>query len=98
MSAADALRLHAEDSVVVALRDLAAGERLRWRGGGGEGEVALRDAVPLGHKVSLGALASGAPVVKYGAVIGRCSKAIGPGEHVHVHNVVSVRAKREGAP
>lgn len=97
MNAADALKLHAEDSVVVALRDLAAGERLHWRGGGGEGEIALREAVPLGHKISLGALATGAPVLKYGAVIGRCSKAIAAGEHVHVHNIASVRAKREGA-
>ena len=98
MKAADALRLHAEDSVVVALRDLAAGERLRWRGAGGEGEVALRDAVALGHKISLGALAKGAPVLKYGAVIGRCSQAIVAGEHVHVHNIASARAKRESAP
>jgi altronate dehydratase small subunit len=94
MTAADALRLHADDTVVVALRDIAAGERLTWRGAGAEGHMAARQAVPLGHKLSLAALPAGSEVRKYGAAIGRSAQAIAAGEHVHVHNIVSMRARR----
>jgi altronate dehydratase small subunit len=36
---------------------------------------------------------AGADVLKYGQVIGRTSRAIKAGEHVHVHNVESARGR-----
>ncbi len=42
--------------------------------------------VPFGHKAAVRAIAAGAPVRKYGVVIGTATQAIRPGEHVHVHN------------
>lgn len=93
MTAADALRLHADDSVAVALRDLAPGVPARWRGAGAEGEITPAEAAPFGHKISLTAIRAGDPVRKYGAVIGLARADIPAGAHVHVHNLVSARAR-----
>ena len=78
------IRLHPSDSVVVALRNIAAGEPLD--------ETVLpglhaRQHVPQGHKLALVALSPGDPVRKFGQVIGLASAPILPGEHVHLHNL-----------
>jgi altronate dehydratase len=93
MTTVEALRLHTADSVVVALRDLSAGARIRWRGGPATGEVTLREAIPFGHKLSIRAMPSGEPVIKYGAPIGVASTDIAAGAHVHIHNITSVRVR-----
>jgi len=51
--------------------------------------VALRDldGVPRGHKVAVRALAEGAPIRKYGQVIGVATAPIAAGDHVHTHNL-----------
>ena len=79
-SAPETLRLAPEDTVVVARRDLASGYTLTREG------VVTRSRVPTGHKVATRPHAVGAPVVKYGQVIGFATAPIEPGEHVHVHN------------
>lgn len=43
--------------------------------------------VPVGHKVALKAVPQGAPVMKYGHVIGYATQDIAAGEHVHSHNL-----------
>jgi hypothetical protein len=73
------------DNVLVVRRRLAAGDRLSIDGA----EVVAAQAVPLAHKVARRAIAPGEVILKYGAPIGRATASIGPGEHVHVHNVVS---------
>lgn len=45
------------------------------------------DAIPSGHKVATNRIAQGAPVRKFGHVIGVATQAIDRGQHVHVHNV-----------
>jgi altronate hydrolase len=69
------------DSVATALRDLATGEQLSG--------VTLAEPVGKGHKVAVRALAAGDPVLKFGFPIGRATRAIAPGEHVHTHNVAT---------
>jgi altronate hydrolase len=76
----ETVRLAPDDNVVVARLDLAPGRRLV-----GE-DVTVTGRVPVGHKVATRAIAAGAPVVKYGQIIGFASTPIGAGEHVHVHN------------
>jgi altronate hydrolase len=51
--------------------------------------VALRDlpGVPRGHKVAVHDLASGAPIRKYGQLIGVATAPIAAGSHVHTHNL-----------
>lgn len=42
-----------------------------------------------GHKYARRAIAAGEAVVKYGMPIGHATRAIAPGEHVHVHNLAT---------
>jgi len=86
----NALLLHPEDSVAVALRDLAPGETICLRDATLP-EVVTREAVPFGHKVAVRPVAAGTQVKKYGADIGLATRDIAPGQHVHTHNLVSVR-------
>ena len=90
----DAIAIHPDDDVAVALTDLTAGASVRVRRGGAVERVTAAAAIPLGHKLALRAIAAGAVVRKYGEAIGAASAAIAPGEHVHVHNLKSQRATR----
>jgi altronate hydrolase len=49
--------------------------------------VAVRQAIPTGHKLALAAIAPGEMIVRYGQAIGPAAERIEPGEHVHTHNV-----------
>jgi (2R)-sulfolactate sulfo-lyase subunit alpha len=51
---------------------------------------ALND-IPIGHKLAIKKLESGATVIKYGVDIGRTIAPINVGEHLHVHNVKTKR-------
>lgn len=55
------------------------------------GECRLAQDIAYGHKVCIADIPQGANVLKYGQVIGRATRAIKAGEHVHVHNVESGR-------
>jgi altronate dehydratase len=92
----DAVALHPADDVAVALRDLAAGERVRVRAGDGSAALTARAAIPLGHKLARRAIAAGEAVRKYGQPIGGATAAIAAGDHVHVHNLRSLRARGPG--
>lgn len=90
----DAIVLHAEDHVATALRKLARGERVRVNRGGSPLELAVTQDIPLCHKVAIGALQPGAPIRKYGEVIGEATAPIQAGEHVHIHNLRSLRGRK----
>jgi altronate dehydratase len=83
------LRIHPADNVAMALSDLPAGAPLELA----EGPLhfVAREAIPFGHKVALAPIRAGESVVKYGASIGLAKADIAPGQHVHVHNLRSVR-------
>jgi len=53
----------------------------------------LREPIALCHKFALRDIAAGEPIIKYGESIGRATRAIRAGEHVHVHNLVSARGR-----
>jgi altronate dehydratase small subunit len=89
-----AVAIHPGDSVAVVLRDVAVGERVAVRIDGRIREVTAVDAIALGHKMATGAIAKGEPVLKYGAAIALATSDIAEGQHVHVHNVASNRAKK----
>jgi SAF domain len=93
MKAAGAIRLHPADTVVVALHDVAAGTHIRWQGGVQAGDVVVCEAVSLGHKISLMVVQKDSPITKYGATIGVATQDIAKGAHVHIHNIVSARAR-----
>ncbi|HBQ2314139.1 flagellar biosynthesis protein FlgA [Enterobacter sp. 10-1] len=54
-------------------------------------EFAVKDAIPIGHKLAIRDLAINDTVIKYGEDIGRVVAAIQQGEHLHVHNVKTKR-------
>ena len=76
--AARALRLNAADNIVVAIDQIEAGATV-------EG-ITARQRVPRGHKMATAAIPAGAPVRKFGQIIGFAKAAIVPGDWVHEHN------------
>ena len=81
---ADVVLMHTDDDVVVALRDLAAGETVTAVG---VDPFVLRSDVPRGHKVARRPVPADALVHKYGQVIGVAAVEVGTGDHVHLHNL-----------
>lgn len=77
--------LSPNDSVYVLRDQIAASEAVMVNGVA----VAFPQALGLGHKIARVLVAKGDQVIKYGAPIGRASRAIAPGDHVHLHNLVS---------
>ncbi len=87
------LLLDARDTAAIALVPLQPGTAVEVRRGGETVRVAAETLIPFGHKIAVVPMAAGEPVVKYGEVIGFATAAILPGQHVHVHNVRSDRAR-----
>ena len=79
----DFIRINENDNVIVALREIAKGERLLVDGR----EVEALDTIPAGHKMAVRDIPAGGGVIKYGAQIGTASVDIGAGQWVHTHNV-----------
>jgi len=88
-----ALLLDARDTAAIALAPLPPGTAVEVRRGGETVRVVAETLIPFGHKIAVAPMAAGAPVIKYGEVIGVATAEIRPGQHVHVHNVRSDRAR-----
>ena len=80
------------DSVAVATSTLRPGD-VGWADG--ELGCAALDTVPRGHKIALRDHDRGDLVIKYGGPIGRATAAIRRGEHVHSHNLSTIRGRRD---
>jgi altronate dehydratase len=78
---APTIRLHADDNVIIALKDLAPGDHVP------DLNTALLQPIPRGHKVAVQPIAIGSCVIRYGQIIGVATDGIAPGSHVHVHNL-----------
>jgi altronate dehydratase small subunit len=94
---AKAIVINPKDNVATALVPLAAGALVTLDIAGRREKVKVRSQITMGHKFALRDIARGADVTKYGEPIGQTTAAIGKGEHVHVHNVISHRGRKEGA-
>jgi altronate hydrolase len=79
MNPSRTIRLHRSDNVLVAVDALEPGIAK-------DGVVVVK-RVPKGHKMAAQPIGTGAPVVKFGQIIGFASCDIAPGEWVHEHNV-----------
>jgi altronate hydrolase len=88
---ASCLLLHDQDDVAIARTSLPAGLELE-RGGTW---LRVHSDVPTGHKCAVRAIAPGAPVRKYGQVIGFATRPIEAGEHVHSHNLAFADFERD---
>ncbi|RHW16716.1 altronate dehydratase [Sphingomonas gilva] len=81
MSVPAALLVDPADNVATALGDLAPGERACG--------VVLGEGVARGHKLAVRPIAAGEAVIKLGFPIGRATRAIAAGAHVHSHNLAT---------
>lgn len=75
------IQIHPKDNVAVALADLPAGEILHLSGR----DVALREAIPVGHKIALADLNELDQVIKYGYPIGHVLRRVQSGEWINEH-------------
>lgn len=83
-----------EDNVAVAVTDIKAGDEVNtvYLDDMSPGpSVKASNDIPLGHKVALRDIPKGSYVIKYGRPIGVATADIRAGEHVHVHNIKSIR-------
>jgi hypothetical protein len=95
-SAASAFQVHAADNVATLLGEAAAGAPLQIVGPAPSSNLAAREKIEMGHKVALVTIPEGAPVIKFGVVIGIAMRPIKPGEWVHLHNCRSQLDERSG--
>lgn len=77
------IQLNPADNVAIALGRLELGDLI----GAGGHDLRARSTIPAGHKIALVDLPLGAAVLRSGEVIGKISRSVHPGEHVHVHNL-----------
>lgn len=89
----DAIVIKRQDNVATAIRDIPAGKTVQVGVGEQSVSVTISMDILFGHKLSLRHIRSGEEIIKYGTVIGRATRDIQPGEHVHVHNVESTRGR-----
>lgn len=92
MGGCKAIILKKNDNVATVLTDVSSGDIVEIIGSR-KGIIIASQPIPYGHKISLIKVGAGKNILKYGEVIGRAIKLIKPGEHVHIHNVESVRGR-----
>src|SRR3954454_5039316 len=79
MTISPVIRLHPDDGVLIARASLPPGTVVA------DG-VTTVERIPSGHKVAIKPIALGAPVIRYGQIIGFATVPIAPGQNVHVQN------------
>lgn len=55
--------------------------------------IAITGNIPYGHKIAVREIKEGENIIKYGQSIGRATVHIRQGEHVHIHNMESMRGR-----
>ena len=79
----DYIRIHENDNVIVALKEIEKGTKVVID----STEVEAKEAIPAGHKMAIKDIPTGGEVVKYGFRIGNAKENITAGSWVHTHNV-----------
>ena len=90
-----AIKIHPEDNVATLISDVEQGAEVQVLSSDGDAVQRLKakNSIPLAHKISLERIEKAADVIKYGEIIGRSTKPIEEGMHVHIHNVESRRVR-----
>jgi altronate hydrolase len=84
-----ALRLNARDNLIVAIDPVEKGTAVQ--------DTAATARILRGHKMAVEPIAKGAPVLKFGQIIGFASEDIPPGAHIHTHNCSFAEFERDYA-
>lgn len=84
---------HIKDNVATVVTDLKSDQEVIVDVHGEHLKIRLVDNIPFGHKFAIEDIKRGEEIIKYGAVIGRATQDISIGEHVHIHNIKSIRGR-----
>ncbi|NID11236.1 UxaA family hydrolase [Fibrivirga algicola] len=77
------LKIHPDDSVLVALADLEPGQHVPNE----SGLISVTEAIPAKHKLTINALAPGDPITMYGVLVGKAKQHIQAGGRLTTFNV-----------
>ncbi len=77
------LRIHPDDQVLVALENLASGERIEWNGE----VIVLPEDIPAKHKLAIRDFKIGEAVCMYGVVVGEATEVIPKGSRLSTKNL-----------
>lgn len=84
--------IDAADNVGMAIEPIKKGELISYADNKKQIiSLTASEDIQIYHKFALCDIAEDQPIIKYGQHIGKASVPIEKGEHVHVHNVKSVR-------
>ena len=88
-----AIVMDAKDNVATALTRIESGDTVMIASSSQNKvcEIKVTEVIPFGHKLAIAAIRKGDKVIKYGELIGRASRDIGPNDYVHIDNVESNR-------
>jgi predicted RecA/RadA family phage recombinase len=92
-NSASAILINEGDNVGLAIKDLKAGDTVTLKIGNTESTVTLREDIKFMHKFALKDIKAGDKIMKYGQVVGGATHDIATGEHVHTHNLKSLRGQ-----
>jgi altronate dehydratase small subunit len=89
-----ALKINSRDNVAVVFGEAKANSTIEVIDKSGrKEEITLKNDIFYGHKFAIKPVKRGDPVLKYGEALGVASCDIAVGEHVHVHNLESIRGR-----
>jgi len=88
------IMIHKSDNVVTTIKQLKPGNNFKLKPYNDFGEITVKDIISFGHKCAIKKIPKGGKVIKYGEVIGIATRDILCGEHVHVHNLKSIRGRK----
>jgi altronate dehydratase len=88
-----ALCLNGMDDVACVLENTFCGDEVVLKDSNGHvmKKIQALENIPRFHKIALKSMPKGSYVHKYGEVIGVASVFIKQGEHVHIHNIMSLK-------
>ncbi|RTL68649.1 MAG: altronate dehydratase [Hyphomicrobiales bacterium] len=83
------LRLNPQDNLIIAVDALEPGRSVDG--------INAAARIPRGHKMAIEKIAAGAPILKFGQIIGFATEDIVPGQHIHTHNCAFAAFERDYA-
>jgi altronate dehydratase small subunit len=90
-----AMVINKKDNVATAIAELKAGDSILVMGAE-EKQLTLKSEIKFLHKLALENIKKGQYIIKYGQAIGEATRDINKGEHVHIHNLRSLRQRISG--
>lgn len=89
-----AFQIDLGDNVATALTEVKEAQEVRLVGDHGQEYITAAADIPAGHKIALGDIRPGEPIIKYGVVIGRAAADIPKGSWIHLHVMQSIYDER----